>query len=99
MAKEAKEITAKVNTVVCTVDEELHGAIKTIMEDTGATKAEVTRRALKKFINDGQDEALVMMNVVQIIQTLNSLEEIIPEKDYKKLESYTANIMKIKGGK
>lgn len=99
MAKESKEIKAKAKTVVCTVDEELNQAIEGIKKDTGVTTSEITRRALKKFINDGQDEALVMMNVVQIIQTLNSLEEIIPEKDYKKLESYTANIMKIKGGK
>lgn len=68
MSKKSKEITAKKTTVVCTVDDELNEAIKSIMDDTGASRSEVVRRALKQFANDGQDEALVLMNVVQIVQ-------------------------------
>lgn len=83
----------------CSMDEELCKKMKEISADTGASDSEIMRRAIKKFADDGQEEAMVMFNVVKLIQTINELREVIPEEQCAKLQHFTGNIMKIKGGK
>lgn len=82
----------------CMIDNELNDQIVKHLLETGTSKAEFTRRALKQALVDGQDEAMIMLNLVKHVQAVREMEDIIPNEQYVELMKYSDNIMAIKGG-
>ena len=98
-AKKKHIYKKKMITKTYTVDEVLGSEMESMLEETGMKVGEMTRRAVKKFIKSGQEDAFVMLNVVNLIQTVNEMKDDLKPEQYEKLQQYTGNIMKIKGGK
>ena len=82
----------------CSIDQVLMQEVKSISERTGASKSELMRRAIRNFCSEGQDDALVMFNMVCLIQSINEAKEFMPQEQHEKFTHYTENIMRIKGG-
>lgn len=85
-------------TISFTVDEETYEKIDCLSKETGAKKAELMRRAIKKLQDGGVDEALLMLCVVQTRQVINEMDEDIDPGHIKELKKLTSKIMRIKGG-
>lgn len=86
------------NSLSCSVDKETYEKLGRLSKETGASKAELMRRAIKKLQDGGVDEALLMLCVVQARQILNEMDESLDPEHIKELKKLTANIMQIKGG-
>lgn len=89
----------KTKIVSCSVKDDLYNDIHELSYETGIKVSELNRRALKKFVDCGDEDALVMANLVPLIQVINEMESELPKKEYKKIMQYAGNIMKVKGGK
>ena len=86
------------NSLSCSVDKETYEKLGRLSKETGASKAELMRRAIKKLQDGGMDEALLMLCVVQTRQVINEMDEEKDPEHIKELKRLTANIMRIKGG-
>ena len=84
--------------ISCSVDEETFEKLECLSKETGAKRAELMRRAIKKLQDGGMDEALLMFCVVQTRQVINEMDEEKDPEHIKELKRLTANIMRIKGG-
>ena len=56
------------------------------------------RIAYEQLLENGKNEPIVMLQIVDMLEKVKKLHSIIPEKDYKSLQKNLSNIMKIKGG-
>ena len=94
MRKEQK----KKKEIMCyTADAYLKAAIQEIADERGSTKAEIQRIAMKKFVKDGQDDAIVMLHTVVLQQELNDIKDSIPKERYERIQKCMETIMKVKG--
>lgn len=85
--------------MIFSVSQDLDEEIKQIVTESGVSKSELGRRALRQFLDSGKDEAQVMLNFVMLTQTVNEIRDKIPVENYEQLQQYIGNIMQIKGGK
>jgi len=97
MAK--NEIKLKRKNVGFSMDEELNERLQTMSKETGRSKAELLRHATRKLVDDGNQDILMMMTIIQMTKKLSDLKELIPDKEYEGLEQCVSNIITIKGGK
>ena len=86
-------------TISCCVDEEMFNNLNRLSIETGARKSELLRRAIRKFENGGVDDALIILNVVKLVQVVGDMQEEIKPEHMEELKSLTENLMKIKGGR
>lgn len=89
----------KKDIISCSIEESLKRDLEEAMRQTGASKAEINRRALKQYMSTGQNQAKVMINAVMLLQTINDLKEVIPQEEFDEMQKYMGNIMLIMGGK
>ena len=82
----------------CMLDKELNKKLENVSLETGSTKAEITRRALRQFMVDGQDEAIIMLNLLKHVQMVRDMKDTLPKEQYDELMKYSNNILSIKGG-
>ena len=98
MERKKKQPVPKKN-MIFSVSQDLDEEIKQIVTESGVSKSELGRRALKQVLDSGKDEAQVMLNFVMLTQTVNDIQDKISKSDYEQLQQYIGNIMQIKGGK
>lgn len=96
--KKSKE-KKKLPTIVCSLDAELHESVEELRKKTGATKTEITRRALRSYVDTGDDDGRIVLNLTMLVEILKENKDSIPKKVYTELQHYTENIVKIKGGR
>ena len=73
--------------------------IKDLSEQTNITEDTLKRMAIKKFLDDGCNEPLLLTSLIQLASDIKDLEREIPEEKYISLQQSLGNIMTIKGGK
>ena len=83
----------------CSLEEELDLQIRAMSAETGASGTELIRRAVKSYMDDGQEDAMLMFYIVNLVEAVNEMKNDIPQEHYTKLQHCTENIIKIKGGK
>lgn len=88
----------KKSVITCAIDESLKERIDEYLQETGATTAEFTRRAIRNYVDDGEDDAVMMLYVIQLLQHVNELKDIIPSTKYERIQRCAGSIMKVKGG-
>ena len=78
--------------------EDLREAVEQRVEEEDTTISALGRRALIGYLEGGKNEPIIMMNLVQMMNTLNRLEGVIPEGEFNSLQKNMSNIMDVKGG-
>ena len=63
------------------------------------TMAGMGRMMLGQFREEACNEPIVMQQLIELMQKINDLQEIIPQKKYASIQKNIGNIMKIKGGR
>ena len=67
-------------------------------DERNVSMSALGRMAYEQFLDDGKNEPIVMLQIVDLLEKVKKLHDIIPEKDYMSLQKNLGNIMKIKGG-
>ena len=67
-------------------------------DERNVSMSALGRMAYEQFLDDGKNEPIVMLQIVDLLEKVKKLHGIITEKDYMSLQKNLGNIMKIKGG-
>ena len=67
-------------------------------DERNVSMSALGRMAYEQFLDDGKNEPIVMLQIVDLLEKVKKLHGIITEKDYMSLQKNLSNIMKIKGG-
>ena len=94
-----KKKKSRMEQIGLAVDSETKQRIKDLSARTNITEATLKRMAVDNFLNDGCNEPLLMMSLIQLASDIKSLEQDIPKEKYICLQQSLENIMTIKGGK
>jgi metal-responsive CopG/Arc/MetJ family transcriptional regulator len=92
VAKQKKLVTYQ-------VDPDFKEEISEYSKRTGMRRSDMNRQAMRKFLDEGHSDALMMLNIVQLVQVVNDMQKEIKPEHVEQLQSLTENLVKIKGGK
>lgn len=87
------ECTSKNKIYTYSADEKLGEAIEAYAAKTGASKSELSRRAMRKFLNEGGDEAALMLNLVLLTQEFNEMKDDIENERFENIQQLLNNII------
>ena len=89
----------KSNQIVYGVDDELKVRIIEGAEERQMPRSVMNRIAIIKYLDEGKTDALLLLNLIQIVQVVNDLQKEVKPECMERLQSLTENLIKIKGGK
>lgn len=78
---------------------EMKESIVKMADERNITLSGMGRIAFGQLLEEGCNEPIVMLQLIELTQKINDLQEIIPKKKYDSIQKNIGNIMKIKGGK
>ena len=88
----------KKKTVCCSLDIKMAEKLEELSRDSGVKKSELIRRAIRKSQEEGMNEALLYLCIVEATQIINEMDEEKDPENIKELKKLTSSMMKIKGG-
>lgn len=80
------------------IEDDLKCRLEGVASETGASKSELGRRAVKEFLEGGCNDGQIILNITLLTQHIQDLKGSIAEKDYQLIQQYINNIMRLKGG-
>ena len=88
----------KSNQMVYGVDDELKVRIIAGAEERQMPRSVMNRVAIIKYLDEGKTDALMMLNLIQLVQVVNDMQKEVKPEYMERLQSLTENLIKIKGG-
>lgn len=68
------------------VDESMSVEIENYATQTGAKKSEMSRRAMRDYLDGGADDAAVMLNLVLLTQVVNELKDSMEKEKFESIQ-------------
>ena len=98
MSVSESNIKKKPKQTAIVLGEDLYERAHREAEARNLSMSAMGRMAYEQFLDDGKNEPIVMLQIVDLLEKVKKLHGIITEKDYMSLQKNLGNIMKIKGG-
>ena len=98
MSVSESNIKKKPKQTAIVLGEDLYERAHREAEARNLSMSAMGRMAYEQFLDEGKNEPIVMLQLVDLSEQIKMLKDVIPEKAFRDIQKNLSNIMKVKGG-